>query len=200
MAGGLAATGLMATTVRAAPSLTVSPQGGAPGDQLTATGTGFQPGAVGIHVDAVAPGGEIAGGVIAPDGTFVVSLTIPIIADGPHQLIACRDITPAGECGEQASASIRVIATAPSTTTTTTPALVALTTTTSTTSPVLVAETTTTGPSPPTIPPVIVSSSTSAPLDEAQPEGEIVPDISIRGVEITQGIQDLASRMPLVAG
>jgi hypothetical protein len=46
----------------------------------------------------------------------------------------------------------------------------------------------------------IAISTTSAPLGEAQPPGEIVPDVSVRGIEITQGIQDLQSRMPLVAG
>ena len=79
--------------------------------------------------------------------------------------------------------------------------------------------TTPTNPPIPTIPPVIVSSTptthgdppatsnpanvaistTSAVLDVAVEPGEIVPDVYVRGVEITQGIQDLRSRMPLVA-
>lgn len=92
------------------------------------------------------------------------------------------------------------------------------TSSTTTTSPVIVLPTTT--PPIPTIPPVIGSSApptnpeptfnpnpddlaistTSAPLDEAQPPGEIIPDLWVRGIEVTQGIQDLTSRMPLVAG
>ena len=47
------------------------------------------------------------------------SLTVP---DGPHQLIACLDISPAAECREQAAAAIRVVtARRPPTTSTTEP-------------------------------------------------------------------------------
>ena len=45
----------------------------------------------------------------------------------------------------------------------------------------------------------VAISTTSAALDVAVEPGEIVPDVYVRGVEITQGIQDLRSRMPLVA-
>ena len=95
-------------------------------------------------------------------------------------------------------------------------------TSTTTTTPVIVQPTTPpvpTNPPIPTIPPVIASSTptthgdppatsnpanvaistTSAALGVAVEPGEIVPDIYVRGVEITQGIQDLRSRMPLVA-
>ena len=197
----VAAAVLTAGPVRAAPSLTVSPQAGAPGEQLTATGAGFQPGAIGLHLETVAVGGELATGVVAADGEFVLSVAIPDVPDGPYQLIACLDISPAAECREQTAAAIRVVTAPPPTTSTTEPLdFVAATTSspTTTTSPGFVAETTT--PPIPTIPPVIVSSTTSEPLDEAQPPGETIPDTEVRAVEITQGIQDLASRMPLVAG
>ena len=102
------------------------------------------------------------------------------------------------------------------TTTTTSPVIVVRTTTTTTTT----TSTTTTPPPIPTVPPVIGSSTptthpdppqttnpgniaistTSSVLGEAVPEGETVPDVFVRGVEVTQGIQDLQSRMPLVAG
>jgi len=103
-------------------------------------------------------------------------------------------------------------------TSTSTSTTTSTTSSTTTTSPVIVLPTTT--PPIPTIPPVIGSSApptnpeptfnpnpddlaistTSAPLDEAQPPGEIIPDLWVRGIEVTQGIQDLTSRMPLVAG
>lgn len=169
--------------------------------KLTASGSGFQPGAIGIHLDAVAVGGELTSGVVADDGAFVVSLATPAVPDGPHLLIACLDLSSTGACREQATATIRVVTSPPSSTTTTEPLdLVAVTSTstTSTTSPDFAVATT--APPIPTIPPVIVNSTTSAPLDEAQPPGESIPDIEVRAVEITQGIQDLASRMPLVAG
>ncbi len=182
----------------AAPSLTVAPQAGAPGDQLTASGAGFQPGSIGVHLDAVVPGEELAGGPVAADGSFQLSLAIPSVPDGPHQLIACLDISPAGACREQAAAAIRV--TTPSVTTTTSDLGLAVATTSPTTTTVGDFAVATTTPPIPTIPPVIASSTTSEPLDEAQPPGETIPDIEVRAVEVTQGIQDLASRMPLVAG
>ena len=97
------------------------------------------------------------------------------------------------------------------TTTTTGPVIVLPTTTTSTTTttppiptipPVIGSSMPTTNPDPPqtTNPGNIAISTTSAPLDEAVPEGEVHPDVFVRGVEVTQGIQDLRSRMPLVAG
>ncbi len=217
------------------PSLSVAPQAGTVGQQLTATGSGFDAGSVSVHVDAVVPGGHVAVGPVGGGGGFNLSFAIPNIATGPHTLIACRDLGAGGGCREQATASFRVVA--PPATTTTLPVIV-LPTTTTTTMPVIVLPTTTipstptttttlpsfgistTSPGVPTVPPVvggpettlggdpgydptpddIAISTTSAPLGEAQPPGEIVPDIFVRGIEITQGIQDLESRMPLVAG
>ena len=192
----ITAAALIAAPAQAAPTLTVSPQAGAPGEQLTASGGGFQLGTVGLHLDTVVVGAELATVDVDEDGTFVVTFGIPPVPDGPHQVIACLDVSSTGVCREQAIAPIRVVTTPP--TTSTEPLGVVVATTTSTTSPGFVAETT--APPIPTIPPVIVSSSTSGPLDEGQPPGEIIPDIEVRAVEITQGIQDLASRMPLVAG
>ena len=210
------------------PSLAVSPQGGAPGDVLTATGSGFDAGTIGLYVDAVAGGSLVGSGPVSSGGGLNISFAIPAVADGPHTLIACRDLTN-GQCREQAAARFRV--TTPPPTSTIPPVIVIPTTTTTTTMPVIVLPTTTTTTTPsvqipttaasvPTVPPVIGSvpptvgpdptydptpddiaiSTTSSPLPEAQPPGEIVPDIAVRGIEITQGIQDLQSRMPLVAG
>ena len=222
------------------PSLSVAPQAGTVGQQLTTTGSGFDAGSVTLHVDAVVPGGHVAAGPVGGGG-FNLSFAIPNIATGPHTLIACRDISAGGACREQATAPFRVVA--PPTTTTTMPVIV-IPTTTTTTLPVIVLPTTTipsrrppppprprrrarrrrrsrspqrrracrrsrlssAGPTTvgryPTYDPTpddVAISTTSAPLPEAQPPGEILPDISVRGVEITQGIQDLESRMPLVA-
>lgn len=47
---------------------------------------------------------------VAGDGAFNAAFAIPNIPAGPHTLFACRDISPGGECREQASASFRVVA------------------------------------------------------------------------------------------
>lgn len=94
------------------------------------------------------------------------------------------------------------------TTTTTSPPLVIATTTapprtTTTTSPPLVADrpSATVGPYPTynPNPDGYAIQTTTTQMPEAQPPGQLVPDVSVRGIEVTQGIQDLRSRMPLVA-
>ena len=91
------------------------------------------------------------------------------------------------------------------TTTTTSPVIVIPTTarSTTTTSPVIVIPSTTTTVPPtvvPTGPPNIAISTTSDAPDVAAELPEDFPDVSVRAIEVTQGIQDLESRMPLVAG
>ena len=95
--------------------------------------------------------------------------------------------------------------TSTTTTTTTSPVIVIPTTarSTTTTSPVIVIPSTTTTVPPtvvPTGPPNIAISTTSDAPDVAAELPEDFPDVSVRAIEVTQGIQDLESRMPLVAG
>ena len=195
-----------ATAVAATPpQLAVSPQSGEPGDQLNANVSGFEPGTVSLHVDDI-PGIQVASLNVVSTDDHTTGFVIPGgLAAGQHLLLACRDRS-GSQCREMARAPFEVLAppppviVAPTIATTTLPVIVTptTTTTTTTTSPVIVTPTTTTTTTT-TTPTDIAISTTSDPPAEAQPEGEIVPDVFVRGVEVTQGIQDLQSRMPLVA-
>jgi hypothetical protein len=202
-----AGVGTLSTLAATPPNLAVSPQSGEPGDQLNANVSGFEPGTVSLHVDDI-PGIQVGSLNVVSTDNHATGFVIPGgLAAGQHMLLACRDRS-GSQCRELARAPFEVLAppppviVAPTIATTTLPVIVTptttTTTTTTTTSPVIVTPTTTTTTTT-TTPTDIAISTTSDPPGEAQPDGEIVPDVFVRGVEVTQGIQDLQSRMPLVA-
>jgi hypothetical protein len=205
--------------------IVLDPTTAAPGAVVEVAGTGFQSGTVTVHVDAVDPQDELAT-VRVTRGGFVVDFTVPDLAAGSHRVIACRDRLSSGACREMATATLTVSSppttTGPPLATTappTTGGFVAPTTAPPTTQPGVVV-----GPGPtggaPTIPPDLAGSTapvgpdptfdptpgdlagqtTTTGLDEATniPPGDW-QDVGVRAIEVTQGIQDLQSRMPLVA-
>ena len=167
-----------------------------------------------IDTTAIIPGGHV---VIAcrdqrRDSTCVQSATTPIRVSTPRTTTTTTTITTPTTTTTTPTAT--TITTAPSSPTTQPIGVAAATTTTApsglpiaqatvptTTSPQMVLPTVTQGPDSvsTTIPSdlIAVTTTTERPLSFGDPKA--LPDLRVRAIEITQGIQDLASRMPVVA-
>lgn len=196
------------------------------GTTLEVRGRGF-PAASRGPIRIGAPTGEEIGAYAAsPEGTVETRATIPAgQAAGSYRLIACS-VGRDGSCGVGASVALAV--TRPATTTTS--ASTTTTATSTTTVPLGAATTTTTlplatpttagtvppgpggvsGPSttlggdppfPSTIgpPDLAVTTTTTQPPLAADIPAE-VPNLAVTAIEVTQGLQDLENKFPLVAG
>lgn len=212
-----------AAPARAVGTLTISPGGGAPGDTIQAAGVYWSPGTVTLFLDAVGAG-ALGSATVGSDGSLSTTFTIPRGATaGTHAVIACLDHDPrANACRDTARADLQVVPPPSSTTTSTSAPTTTSTSTTTTTAPTTTTTTapttttsatattlglgspsTTLGGDPPstTTPQVGIASTTTTPAQPglASPDAETWPDLEIHAVEVTQGIQDLAGHMPLVA-
>jgi hypothetical protein len=197
------------------PAIELSPSSGAPGDDMTIQGFGFlPPGPVTLFLDNVG-GIQIGTSPVDGDGEFDFEFSMPNATPGFHVILACNSYNPsappATQCRQTAVTDVTI--TRPTTTSSSTPesttSSTAPTTTlagTTTSSLSLSGPTTTVGPDPPGPdgPGALIFTTTSTSLDLpgefANEEGQYWPDLEITGVEVTQGIQDLSNRMPLVAG
>ncbi|MFV0307439.1 MAG: hypothetical protein ACK5OX_06825 [Desertimonas sp.] len=96
------------TSARAAPTsptVQLNPATGAPGDIVTASGTGFADGTLELHLDQL--GTALAEPTPSTDGGFTQRFVIPRTEPGPHTVIACLDRRDT-RCAQRATASIRV--------------------------------------------------------------------------------------------
>ncbi len=194
-------------SVQAAPSLSLNPTHGLVGAPITASGSGFSPsGSATLYIDSVAAGNQLTTATVADSGAFSKGFAVPNRSFGQHTVLACKETRAGGPCGEQASATLTIDATAP-TAPTTTPTTQAITTTrppgATTTTPQRATTTqkgatTTTEPGATTtsLPPGVTS--TTEALGLANPPTDF-PDLDAHDIEITQGVQDFQNRMPLVA-
>lgn len=209
---------LVASAQAAPPTIALNPSEGRPGDQLTLSG--LFPGYVG-EVTALlgGQGGEMLGTGEIKDrnGTIEFPISVPTRDPGTYRVVACIYSPPTGEClSSQANAPLTILGPAPSTTSTT--STTSSTTTTPTTLPLILETTSTTvaptfrlgvttttqvDPPAPFLPPSVAFTTTSVsiPLPSGLAGGEKThfPDLEITAVEVTQGIQDLQNRMPLIA-
>jgi hypothetical protein len=155
----------LTASYQAAPELALDPTSGFPGDSISVTGAGFQPGTVEVFFDTVS-GTLLATTPVDRSGGFTVAITVPGAAEpGRHNVIACRDRNRAtNECREVVRAILTVPApptTTTTTTTTTRPPTTTTTTTTSTQPPIGISTTTTTTTT--TEPPIGISTTTTRP-------------------------------------
>lgn len=196
------------------PVLELTPDSGLPGTMVTADGTGFLPGTpVALFLNII-EGDPMVDGVVDDAGRFSLRFPIPDVPPRRHQVIACNPYSPSALfCPDQAQAFLRVLpppttTTSPPQQTTTTPPIVTETTgpqPTTTSSLSLSGTTTSTTSPPPTLAGDLLFTTTSTSLQippAFQDPGDppFYPDLEITGVEVTQGIQDMQNRMPLVAG
>ena len=204
------------------PTLALDVRSASPGQTVTATGAGFeQIGAVALYLDAVVAGDEV-GATALNRGGFALAFAVPPVPPGRHIVIACREPDGRGGCREQATAPLDVVeADRPTTTVTTSTTVRAVEVSTTTSRPAEAARpavTTTTqrdsvavpsttlggDPPAPSVPGEVVATTvptpTSLPTGLLEPVAEELPDLSVRAIEITQGIQNLNSAMPLVEG
>ena len=214
---------LVPATARAqsAAAIALDPTNGPVGTSVQVAGSGFQPGTVSIHLDQVSHDNELASVLVTRSG-FQVGVTIPTVGPGSHTIIACRDRSSAvvPTCRERADATFRVVAPTSTSRPPTTPPLVTPTPPPPTQPPPgdVVGPSTTAGP-PSTVPPQIADpndglgpdptfdptpddlagQTTTSAFGVLNPGAGEFPDLSVRAIEVTQGIQNLQSRMPLVA-
>ena len=186
-----------------APTIELQPDEGSAGDQVFVTGafpgwTGTVTALLGTQSGAVLGEGEI----LDRDGTINFPILIPNLRPGVYRVIACVYSKPTGEClSPQPQANLTVL---PPPTTTVTTATTS-TTVPPTTTTLGLAATTTTFVDPPgtSVPPNLAFTTTSVSLPTpgglAEPNVTHFPDLEITAVEVTQGIQDLQNRMPLIA-
>ena len=210
--------GLMAPA-QVAPMISLNPTEGEPGETVDVTGSGFGGGEVALFLDTVHPDNILAI-IMTRSGDISGSFVIPNNV-GPHRVLACNYPQVDEVCrSDIAEAPLTILAPPPTTTTTKPPSTtstqppdtttttfqIAIPSSTTTSSLVLGASTTTTKPDPPAPsgPTGVAFTTTSTSLD--LPSGftnsgdDYFPDLEITDVEVTQGIQDLQNRMPLVAG
>ena len=188
------------------PSLSLNPTHGVVGSSVTATGANFSPGGTAtLYMDSAVEANQLTTATINDSGGFSKSFVVPNKSVGPHTVIACKG-GRAGACVEQASATFTIDAPPPAPTTTTT---VTTPPPGGTTTPPTRATTTTqkgitnpstTNPGDPPAP------SSTLPLGVATTTTQLglsgntdQPDIEVGAIEITQGVQDLKNRVPLVA-
>ncbi len=196
------------------PTLTLTPSSGEVGDLIAVTGSGFE-GTGSVTIFLTETGGTVLAttpiadrnGNLEPTG-----FTIPELKASGYTVVACRWVPETGEClGATAAAKLTVLDPPTTTTTLATTSTTSVTSTTlveglaTTTSSLVLGVTTTIGgdPPPPNEPTGVAFTTTSTSLDLpsglADQNVTHFPDIEITDVEVTQGIQDLQNRMPLVA-
>lgn len=212
-----------------APPLSLQPTSGSADVEVTAIGRGFMPDAP-LTIWVGSPGALlVASGTTSAGGQFSLTLDWPDRAAGQHLIVACAYYNPSTPslCAQSAQATFTVFADTttsstlsttttsppgPTTTssvapTTTLPEVVETTRPETTTSSLTLSEVTTStiGLPPPTTAPTGIAFTTTStsvvpPFPIAQDADTYFPDVVLTGVEVTQGIQDMANRMPLVAG
>lgn len=196
---------LTVVSVSAAPSLVLDPPQAAPGQTVVATGSEFPANEeVVLHLDE--PDGPVLAKTTTDrGGDFEVRFTVPRIAPGEYQVVACYQTSRSASPVCPADATLTVLGPSPSPPTSPTPS--------PSPSPSPAIRPTSPSPSPtgpqsedavaptaspsPGIDDFVGPSPTEAGL---QLTGGDQPDLHITGLEITQGIQDLDNEMPLVAG
>lgn len=202
-----------ATAQQSQPETTLTPSAASPGTQVAVDGTGFQPNQEFVILFATLQGEQLATGSTDSLGQVKALFPVPQVSPGGYEVFVCTNHNPSASvpCRQVASAILRVLATATTTTiatTTTTESLVTETTQPSTTTSSLsLAATTTSTTAPPGIEGgfgtlfTTTSTSLQIPPGFQDPGGpSFYPDLEIRGVEVTQLVQDMGNRMPLVAG
>ena len=187
------------------PTIELAPDEGSPGAQVVVTGffpgwTGTVTALLGTQGGAVLGEGEI----LDRDGAINFPILIPNLRPGVYRVIACVYSDPTGEClSPQAEDNLTVVA--PQTTTTTTTTATTVTTLPPTSTTLGLSATTTTFVDPPgtSVPANLAFTTTAVSLPTpggvADPNVTHFPDVEITAVEVTQGIQDLQNRMPLIA-
>ncbi len=194
------------------PTVLLTPNSGPPGTTVSLDGSGFT-GSSPVVVFFNQVGGQVLeDGNTDNLGTFKVQFPIPSSAPGSYPVIVCISYNPSAPmpCREQASANLRILATATTTAppqpTTTLPLGTGTTSPESTTTSSLHLQsvTTSTLPDPPApsgpVGVAFTTTSTSLPTPGGfQGQSTPHPDLEVTAVEVTQGIQDLQNRMPLVA-
>lgn len=203
----------------AQPTIVLEPNSGPVGTTVTVNGAGFEgTGTVSIFLE-VSGGQLLASADIMRDGTIQTEFVIPDLAPDEYLIVACLYDKDTRQCRGEPRAKLTVEPT-PTTTTTSSPATTTTSpgatddsTTTSlvgvlatTTSSLALSATTTIGVDPPAPmgPTGVAFTTTSTSLDLpgglADQNVTHFPDIEVTAVEVTQGIQDLQNRMPLIAG
>jgi len=207
------------------PSLTLAPDAGPAGSSSVANGSGF-PGAVPVSIHWGGPGGPVvATDTTDASGGFATSFTVPATAaPGAYTVSACVPDSATGDlCQPRADDQFSIPSATTTTTVATTTTTVATTTTTVASTTTTVASTTTTVPSTTTSSePVSETTTTTLGLTDTtiggdpppppslkippgEPPGDFeapdieFPDIGIKALEVTQGMQDLENTMPLAA-
>lgn len=200
------------------PTFTVAPLVGAPGDLLAGSGEGFLPG---FTISVTWDGVEVATDAVGSDGTFDVRFRIPAAAtEGLHVVGACYASSLPDPCPDPLRVRVTIPATPPPPTpppTATPPPATPI----PQSQPPLVAPTPSPTPSPtptpaPTIPipsfpeavptpaptplPLVAVTPRPTPPAQLTPADAAFTDLWIKGVEVTQGIQNLLNSMPLVEG
>jgi hypothetical protein len=201
-----------------APTLVLNPASGAPGASINATGANWPAaGEVILYLDTAITGPELRR-VTPVAGSFDTTFPVPPASMGAHSVRACIRSSAAPTCVAEATARLSILAPAPPPPGPTAPPppppspieSIAPAPTTpagrtprpgATTPGLPLANPTPTGdlPPPATDLPVGAATTPPAPPPLAIPEQDF-PDLFLRAMEITQGIQDLKNRMPLVDG
>lgn len=184
-----------AAVAKAAPQLSLSPASAAPGTQVTASGTEFP--TYGGNQVKVAIGQTVLATVAYQPPNFSVKFAAPKLAPGFYTVTVC--IATNGTCssapGTSAQARLRILAPPPPPPTTPPP-------------PAgpgdlkLDLDPTCCDPPAPGTPLDLTGFGTPTPGPGIKNPGPEVsfPDLYVWGIEVTQNIQDMNSRMPLVAG
>jgi hypothetical protein len=194
--------------VAAVASLTLDPTSGPRGATVDAIGSGYP---ANSPISVLWDGALIKSATSASPRSFVIEFRVPRAATvGPHTVTMC--VTGSGPTGcsstDRADATFTVVPTAtptPQPTTVPTPSVSV-----PTRSPTPTAEPTLPQPTFPlegetpaatsTPMPVAVVTPAPTPPNQVTAAQDEWPDLWIKAIEVTQGIQDLQNRMPLVAG
>lgn len=204
--------GSIALAQQAPPSIEASPATALPGETVTVQGTGFEGGQPFVIFLGEVGGEVLTQGTTTARGAISAQFPAPT-GIATHTLVACVNHLPAaGTCRQQSRTELRVVApsapptTAPPTTipSSTIPLVTVPGSTTTSSLGLSIVTTSTPDPPGPSGPTGVAFTTTSTSL--ALPSGLVVPeapdpypDLEITAVEVTQGIQDLQNRMPLVA-
>jgi hypothetical protein len=209
----LAALALPSPAGAGAPAVNLAPPTGPPGTAVVATGSGFLPG-LDVYIRWGPLPGIVVGGPVAagPTGNVTIPFNVPGDATpGPHPVTMCTGGSGPTGCGPEVATAPFVV-TAPATPPPATPPPSPTATPSPTPSPSPTPTPTPTVPIPtfpvgaetpeptPELPPLVaVTPAPTPPADLAVPEEEF-PDLWVKAIEVTQGLQDLRNRMPLVEG
>ena len=189
----LALAALAPMAALAAPKLTLTPNMVEAGEDVTVEGTGFEPGSTfQLYIDEIGRR-TFLGAATADSGSFIEVVTIPgATSEGTHTVLACeRDVS--GVCRVRASAKLEVVPAAG--TPTPTPSRTPTTSTQPPGSPTPPGSSPTPSPTLVGPPQPTKTAATPGPQfgSDAQPT-----DVFASAIEVTQGIQDMKNRMPLI--